>query len=129
MYDVSAIPLMYYKKERRLNPGELDRLLKIIKSPQTEPALFFQAVIVLDAMVEEEKFREVSKMMADLLSAKDSEYKWIADSEEKRSAILLTLQKSEDVDKVACAFLPSEVSDRLKGIALRRLLFKRSFTL
>jgi hypothetical protein len=103
--------------------SELDRMLRLLKSPLTETSLFNDTVYVLNHLVKEEDRRQtVSAVLADLLAARqNSESAWMSSNERKRLTILSTFNKSEGLDVAASDLLIQPIPDRFKAAILQRI--------
>lgn len=106
-----------------LSSGELERLLRIVRNPQTEALAFEDTIVVLNALVSSDERRQaVSSTLAGLVAAKEkSDSSWMASNERKRLAILTSFRNSEEIDAVAGELLGQPISDRLKSSALTRI--------
>lgn len=105
------------------NSGELDRLLKIIRSKETDIRVFKDAVFVLNSIVVSRDARhKVSIVLAELLAAKEGhESEWMAEDEKKRIVILEAFYNSEMIDSTATELLNAPVTNNLKYAALNRV--------
>lgn len=112
------------RDEPELGSGELERLLRLARGPQTEISVFEDIVRVLNVLVTTEERRHfVSSAFSELLAAKpNTDTSWMTNSERKRLAILQGFNKAESIDAAAVEVLSQKNSEQLQIAALDRIL-------